>query len=404
MKLKLCLYLSILFFSSLSQASNLGGRIEIQLINKDSLSSYQQKGTGLLRAENSGLQLQQSFIYGNFRLNKDWTFDTVANIFADGEKSLGITQAAFIYKPLSPNIIKFKARAGFFYPKMSVENSSKGWLSPYTYTQSAINTWIGEELRILGAEVALYSSGRKRQSPWSWDVYSGIFKGNDTTGALLTWRGFATHDRQSLHNDIIQFAPIPSVENLVPYIPTPTYTKPFQEIDGKLGGYIGAHLKYFRTSEFRYYYYDNDADPLIVNNDRLYAWRTKFHSLAYIHNINQKWRILAQYMKGSTLMGANAVAGDYVAWYAMFRYQKDKHSLSARVDDYYLKETDAKPYDPNDNNGTAYTLTYKYLFNEDYEFGIEWHQHNSDVENRELLGQTKKKQQTQYMLVFALNF
>lgn len=404
MKLNFWMCLSLLLFSSLSNASDIGGRIELQLINKDSLPSYQQKGTGLLRAESNGLQLQQGIVYGNFRLNKDWTFDTVANIYADGEKSLGITQAAFIYKPLSPNDVKFKARAGFFYPKMSVENSSKAWLSPYTYTQSAINSWIGEELRVLGAEVALYSSGRKRRSPWSWDIYTGIFKGNDTTGTLLTWRGFATHDRQSLHHDILQFAPIPSVENLVPYIPTPTYTKPFKEIDGKWGGYMGAHLKYFRTSEFRYYYYDNFANPLIVNDERLYAWRTKFHSLAYIHNINQNWRILTQYIKGSTLMGQNAVAGDFVAWYAMFRYQQSKHNLSARFDEYYVKETDAKPYDPNDNEGSAYTLAYRYLFNDDYEFGIEWHKHNSDVENRVLLGQTRKSKQTQFMLVFALNF
>lgn len=384
-------------------AFDVGGRIETHIINADSLLSYQRKGTGVLRAERNGLQLQQAKLFANVTVNKGWHFDIVANAYNDGEKSLGLTQAALVYKPLSPNKIRYKARLGFFYPKMSVENTARGWLSPYTYTQSAINSWIGEELKVLGAEVSLFSSGRKRRSPWSWDLYSGLFKGNDTTGTLLTWRGFATHDRQSLHHDKIQFAPIPSVENLVKNIPTPTYTKPFKEIDGKFGGYVGAHLSYFRQSELRYYIYDNLADPLIVNEERLYAWRTKFHSLALIHNINQQWRVLGQYINGSTLMGKNAVAADFSAYYLMLRYKHKKHNISFRYDNFKVIEDDDKPQDANDSFGEAFTIAYRWI-SQNYELGAEWHLNNNDVENRILLGQTRQKQQQQTMLVFAYTF
>jgi hypothetical protein len=389
---------------SYSQAQSISGRIEVALINADPNNSYQKKGIGILRAENSGLSAQQAFLHGNFRLNKDWHFDTVLNAYLDGEQSLGITQAAFIYNPLSPNNIKWKAKAGFFYPSLSLENTSSGWLSPYTYTQSAINSWIGEELRVFGTQVSLYSGGRKRNSPWSWEIISGLYKGNDTTGTLLTWRGFATHDRQSLHNDKIQFAPIPSIENFIEGIPTPTYTKPFVEIDDKWGAYIGVHVRYFRKSELRYYFYDNLADPTIVNQERLYAWHTKFQSISYIQEFSRNWRVLIHLLDGSTEMGRRAVFGDFYSGFAMLSYQPNKHRLSLRLERFKVDENDTKPQDPNDNDGKAMTIAWRYQATPHIELGLEWHQNNNLVANRALLSEPKKLKQAQTLAVLALSF
>src|SRR3954470_9213176 len=56
--------------------------------------------------------------------------------------------------------LSWSAKAGAFFPTISLENDDLGWTSPYTLTPSAINTWIGEELRTIGGEGTLrWNSG-----------------------------------------------------------------------------------------------------------------------------------------------------------------------------------------------------------------------------------------------------
>ena len=225
-------------------AQTLSGRLELALVDADELTTWQNSGSGILRPESNGLQLQQGFIRAQYDLSSSWSVDTVLNLHEDGNDHLGFTQAFLQYKPLSPSKIKFKSRIGFFYPSLSIENVAEGWLSPYTYTQSAINSWIGEELRTAGAEFSWFSNGRSRRSPWSWETNVGFYKGNDPLGSLITWRGFAMHDRQSLHSDRVNFAAIPTVVS-DDFIDAPAWVDPFTEVDGRWGYYIGMHLTHY---------------------------------------------------------------------------------------------------------------------------------------------------------------
>jgi len=390
-------------FSIPLSAKTLSGRVEVALVNADDLISWQKSGTGILRPEDNGLQLQQGFVRAQYDLSSSWSVDAILNLHQDGNDHLGFTQAFALYKPLSPNKIKFKSRIGFFYPSMSIENVAEGWLSPYTYTQSAINSWIGEELRTAGAEFAFFSNGRARRSAWSWEANLGIFKGNDPLGSLLTWRGFAMHDRQSLHSDRVNFAPIPTIirEDL---IDSPAWVDPFTEIDGRWGFYVGAHLRYFRQSEARYYYYDNRADPSALNSLRLYAWRTKFHSLALQHNINRQWRFMSQIMDGSTNMGPNIVFADFTSWYIALRYLRDKHSITARYDWFDVREDDTVPIDQNDSDGYGLTLAWRYQLDPQWEIGAEYHYNQNSVANRVQLNVPIKQTQSQSRVVLSFKF
>ena len=51
--------------------------------------------------------------------------------------------------------IGWSVKAGAFFPTISLENDDLGWTSPYTLTPSAINSWIGDELRTIGSEATL---------------------------------------------------------------------------------------------------------------------------------------------------------------------------------------------------------------------------------------------------------
>lgn len=384
-------------------AQTISGRIEAAAVLADSIPSWQSKGTGLIRGEENGLQWQQGFLATKYAISQSWQANAVINTYTDGEEHIGFTQAYFQYKPLSASKIKFKSKIGMFYPAMSIENTSEGWLSPYTYTQSAINSWIGEELRTLGGEISWFSNGRKRRSPWSWEANLGLFKGNDPLGTLLTWRGFAMHDRQSLHHDRVEFAPIPSVIN-INELGSPTWLDPFTEIDGKWGAYVGVHLSYLRTSNARYYFYDNRANPEAINKDRLYAWHTKFHSLALQHQFNAQWRFMTQFLKGSTLMGNRSVYAEFFASYVAASYAKGKHRTTLRVDHHSVSEDDLKPEDPNDSNGVGFTLAWRFQLKDAIEIGAEVNQHNTEVDSRRLVNVATKQHQSQARFVLAYTF
>lgn len=384
-------------------AQQLSGRVEVALVDADDVLTYQRQGVGILRPEDNGLQFQQGFLRYQHQLTSSWSIDAVANYYEDGEQHVGFTQAFVQYKPLSPNPIKFKSRLGFFYPAMSIENVAEGWLSPYTYTQSSINSWIGEELRTVGGEFSAFSSGRSRRSPWSWEAHFGLFKGNDPLGSLITWRGFAMHDRQSLHHDRINFARIPSVIS-DDTIDGPAWVEPFREIDGKWGFYVGGHIRYYRESELRYYYYDNKAEPNTVNDERLYSWRTKFHSIAAQHNINPNWRLMAQVLDGATDMGIRIVYADFTAWYLAARYKQGKHSITARYDYWDVREDDNMPEDQNNNDGDGITIAWRYQLDENWELGAEFHRNTSWVENRQQVNQPTQFDQSQSRFVVSYQF
>lgn len=243
------------------------GLIQAGYAVSDSQTSFLNDGSGILRHDNNGFILQQGIV----QIESDWASDisskVVLNAFADGDQKLSISQAEIKYQPLTQSALKFKIRAGMFYPELSVENTDIGWLSPDTYTQSAINSWFGEELRIFGLEASLFQSGRRTSSHWSWDAKMGLYKGNDPLGSVIAWRGFAMHDRQSLFDERLQFAPYPFVVS-EDGINHPAWVEPFHELDTRVGAYLGLHLSYLRRTEIKYYRYDNFADPNAVNRQR----------------------------------------------------------------------------------------------------------------------------------------
>jgi hypothetical protein len=350
------------------------------------------------------LLLQQAIA----QIESDWSSDLsskiVLNAFADGDQKLSVSQAELKYQPLTQSALKYKVRVGMFYPELSVENTDIGWLSPDTYTQSAINSWLGEELRVFGVEASLFKSGRRSSTPWSWDAKIGLYKGNDPLGSVIAWRGFAMHDRQSLLDERLEFAAYPFVvsENGINH---PAWVEPFHELDSRVGGYFGLHLNYLRRTQLKYYRYDNFADPNVLNSQRLYAWRTKFHSLAIHHQIDKQWQVKAQFMHGATLMGNNFVHVEYVAGFIQGTYKpEDKHKLSARIDIFDVHERDDIPEDINTSFGHALTLNYQFKISKHWQIGNELHINKNTALNRTTLGIAPRQHEKQWLFIAEYRF
>jgi hypothetical protein len=103
---------------------------------------------------------------------------------------VGIVEA-FVEAKLHPGKDKVRILAGAFFLPASRENVDALWASPYTITPSALNSWMGEEFRPIGVDVAY---------TWRNTLTGGatLFRGNDTFGALPAARGWEMRDHWAL--------------------------------------------------------------------------------------------------------------------------------------------------------------------------------------------------------------
>lgn len=384
-------------------SAKLSGVVRASAVSNNAQPSFLDEGTGSFRSSNTDVLLSQALLVADIDIGKNMMFHGVANAYSDGDKQLGLTQAFIEYKPLSASKYNYSGRVGFFYPRLSVENTDKGWLANHFITSSAINSWIGEELRVPGVELSIKRSARKARSPWNLRLDLGAYKGNDTTGTLLAWRGFAIHDRQTLHHERVSFAPFPSVVG-PKYFSAPNFTEPFTEIDGRTGVYLGLQGLYLRSLDVRYFYYDNRANPLIVNDLRLYAWRTKFHSLAIRYLINKQTELSGHLMLGSTEMGERLVFGEFSAAYMAISHSLGAHRLSLRLDVFDVDEDDFVVKDYNTSNGSAVTANYTYSLAKDWDLAVEAIYSKNSFTNRQSLAISPKQEDLQSQLALTYRF
>lgn len=383
--------------------ATLQGLLQVGALAADSKTSFMRKGTGVLRYDDSGIVLQQALLRFSSDLSSSLGADIVMNANGDGDRRLGFTQVALKWKPLSAAPVRLKGRVGLFYPRMSSENADLGWLSPYSYTPSAVNSWIGEELRILGGEVSMFSPGRSRRSTWSWEATAGVFGGNDPTGTLVGWRGFALTDRQTLYDDRVEFAPIPTIIDR-DQLWSKSWVEPFKEIDDRIGHYIGGHLRWRNRTDLRLYYYDNNADSSRLNEDRLYAWDTMFGSLSLRHDLTPTIRLLVQWIRGSSGMGPDLVEIEFDSYYALVSQRIGTSRFSLRYDRWRVSDTDSFEADPNDSDGDAITLAWRRDMNSSWQFGLEYIHNDNVATNRITLGNPSGSRQQQMMAVARYRF
>jgi hypothetical protein len=102
--------------------------------------------------------------------------------------------------------LAFSARAGLMWPPVSLEHEGADWHVANSITPSAINSWIGEEVRPAAVEgtLAVNLGEHKLRAT------AAIMAANDTSGTLLTFRGWALHDRTTL---AFRRQPLPPLED-----------------------------------------------------------------------------------------------------------------------------------------------------------------------------------------------
>ena len=397
-----------LMSASTSAALSVKGVLQTQLAQSNNEeSSYLEGGTRLFRYDrDNAIQLSQALVDIKGELYSNLSFHSVFNYSHTPEPKLGVSQLSLRYKPLWSHRYRWQFRAGMFYPEISFENPDIGWLSPYSYTNSAINNWIGEEVRTMGGEFKVTRPGRANgRSPHTFALTGAMYKGNDPVGTLLAFRGWALHDKQTLLNELIpmaqqnSFRPGQLLELQAPFV------EPFREVDGRWGYYTGLHWDYKKRSRLRYYYYNNRADDSALGRNGQYAWNTIFQSLSWQYQLNQRWRFIAQGLDGITSMGVGAVVVDIRSWFAMLHYRSEHHQWTIRYDDFKTVNRDQfLSEDNNNSNGWGLTTTYRHNLNKHWQLGLEVVYLDSDQENRKQFSLEQSLQQTQLLGVIQYRF
>ena len=220
---------------------------------------------------------------------------TIAAVAQQGQdKAVDLSEAYLSWRPSPSGSLRLAARAGLMWPPISLEHSGPAWSVTETITPSAINSWVGEELKIVGAEATgTIPAGRAKVS-----LTGALFGFNDTAGTELAFRGWALHDEKAT---AFSHQPLPPLNGFMRFAQA-AQTRPVIEIDNRVGFYAkaGVTLPKMRLQAL---YYDNRGDPQAVTDTLQWGWRTRFV------NVGTQWKpadgttISAQGMAGTTRMG-----------------------------------------------------------------------------------------------------
>ena len=247
----------------------------------------------------------------------------------------------------------WSVKAGAFFPTISLENDDLGWTSPYTLTPSAINSWIGDELRTIGSEGTL----RWKSDLGVVSVSGALICCNDESGVLMADRGWAMNDRPF---GLFERERIPDQTLRIFRAPYPGRTGMFDEIDGIVGWYAGAAWQLPGIVKLSVTRYDNQGEPAAATA-RDMAWRTKFWSFGARSQFGPLV-LIAQQMSGYTEVEVRGTENStkFQSGFLLASYDLDDWRFSVREDLFQTRRRAATNNNWNED-GDATTGAISYL-------------------------------------------
>src|SRR3954451_15527344 len=172
---------------------------DLRLVAVDGERSWVEGGLGKLRSGSSGdlrvrPQLGNATIVWQPQFAWSLSAVIVGSLQGGQRTDAGLSQAYLSFRPLRGSNTAFSARAGLMWPPVSLENEGADWHVRDSITPSAINSWIGEEVRPAALEGTIAATLGQHKLRFT----AAAMAANDTSGTLLTFRGWALHDRTTL--------------------------------------------------------------------------------------------------------------------------------------------------------------------------------------------------------------
>jgi hypothetical protein len=351
-------------FASAGDQLNVTGVLDLRWIHAQAATSYLNGGMGALRfdPDHDGVRLGRAFIAARLRLTDIVTLHTVVDAYGDHDRNpVDMSEFWAEVRPFPTNSLRWRARVGAFYMPVSLENRGPGWSDVYAITPSALNTWIGEEFRTLGAEVEARWLGASTEYLGDFAVVAAAYGWNDPSGALVADRGFALTDRPS---------------TLFGGLGRPPQTF-YHEIDRKPGVYGGLTWRHHDRIEIRALRYDNQADPGASTMAGGGAWRTRFSSFGARLEPTAHWTFIAQYLDGDTVIGPDSDPFDqfrmtYHVAFGLASYDWRATRLAVRFDEFGTHQSSGFSGEPGNESGHAWTAACTRNLGEHWQLAAEW--------------------------------
>ena len=297
-----------------------------------------------------------------FNVEFDWEWSAFVHAKFDEiqDGPIDVVEAYVKYNPTPKSRTRYSFRAGLFFPHISRENVGIAWSSPYTITPSAINSWIGEEIRTLGVEAKASIRGETSQL----DLTAGVFGFNDPAGTLLAFQGWALNDVKGGAFSQLPLAPLPQIGANSTFVAQPLWVEPVAEIDNKPGFYGAIDWTYNRNWKVGAFYYDNRADPEIIKQEQ-YGWDTRFWNFYAEADVLPGIHMIAQYMWGNTKMGeirpatgTRYIDMDFESAFVLASHRFGSQRVTARFDWFQTEDFAFVQRDNNNEAGISLTGAY----------------------------------------------
>ncbi len=340
----------------------LSGYGDLRMVTSPKMDSWLDGGLGKFRYGGKGgnFRFAEGVVQAQLDIND--TVSAVTLLRAEPKQRSGVDalEAYVSLHPQSDGNVSWSAKLGAFFPTISLENDDIGWTSPYTLTPSAINTWIGEELRTIGTE----GTARWRtDNVGTFSLTGALFGSNDQAGVLIADRGWTMHDRATgLFEKVRQPDATLRLRRQTP----PGRTGEFSEIDHRAGWYAGLAWQMPGIGKLTALRYDNQGDPTIARGG-VYAWTTKFWNFGARTQVGDLV-LISQYLAGFTSIKLAGMAemvtkfqsGFLLASYDLRSWDMPDFRASIRGDVFQTRRIAAAPHvQSEDGNAVTAALSWQ---------------------------------------------
>lgn len=345
-----------------ARATDVSLLLDLRLVASDGQQSWLNGGLGKLRFDpaHDGLRLGQIYLGLDQPLTETVALHVDAVAYGDHDRNaVDLTEAYVEWRPWPTSAWRSRAKLGAFYPPISFENPLPGWRSPYTVSWSAINSWLGEEIRSIGAEYSLDWLGVRNGGQFDFGAQVGVYGWNDPAGVLMAARGWALHDRQTTLFGIVGEPGDPAV------IPV-NGRRLFNDIDHRPGYYFGVKGAWRDRLELRLMHYDNRGDRVSYSAaiDDL-AWETLFDSVGLQFAATDHLTLIAQALTGETWIDPFIpFKWEFDSQFLLASYEWHGNRLTLRRDWFNMQQT--KGMGSGSDSGHAWTVAAGRTF------GVHW--------------------------------
>ncbi len=298
-----------------------------------------------------GLHFHQGILQASGYVVPELTFVVDGRVSPEYGLGVDLLEAWVRYRPVPTGPLSWSFKAGAFFPPGSLENNEIGWTSFWTLTPSAINSWVGNEFRIIGGEGTL---------KWQDDngvitAKGALYTNNDPAGVMMADRGWQFDDRVP---GLFEKSRLPDAMAAIFRRAPPFQEFLFEEIDGTLGWYADLTWEVDGIGGFEIMRYDNSADADAAHKG-VFAWRTDFWSASAQKHYGDL-TFIAQGIFGDTIIvprtGIRNVT-DFNSAFALVGYDMGKWWLAGRVEFFQTRtRRNGAPANAMSEDGTAGTF------------------------------------------------